>query len=207
MSKQEIRMELVTSEDSGDIVVSVTGLAPIPVARTGKSACRELGGGPLMRIRTTVSEATSDQLLLAQDLFIDALRARWGEWFNTADSDVLDDAAEPVIAINRRGERVVTLLAEGQWPDDEDEVSVRLTRAVFDGTGLAVIWTVRSTKPPAPEPVQEDPVEETVADPVDELADQVAEDLKLKKLKKKSKAAKRLKALIAALESDSDSDY
>lgn len=202
MSKQEIRLELVKSVN-GDIEVSVTGLAPIPVVRQSKSACRSAGAGALMRIRTTVDEATADHLLLSQDLFIDNLRERWSEWFNAADEDILEDAAEPVVAINRRGERTVTLLADGLWPEDEDEVSVRLTRALFDGTGLAVIWTVRSTKPPAPEPV---PEPETTPEPEAEPP-APADDKKLQKAKKKEKRAKALAdAIAAALNLDSDSD-
>lgn len=202
MSKQEIRLELVKSVN-GDIEVSVTGLAPIPVVRQSKSACRSAGAGSLMRIRTTVDEATADHLLLSQDLFVDNLRERWSEWFNAADEDILDDAAEPVVAINRRGERTVTLLADGHWPEDEDEVSVRLTRAVFDGTGLAVIWTVRSTKPPAPEPV---PEQEPETEPSPEPEVPAVDDKKLLKARKKERRAKALADAIAAALNMDDSD-
>lgn len=208
MSQQQIRLKLEHS-DAGAVTVAVAGLAPISLLRHGKSACRP-AGELLMRVRTTVDEATADQLLLAQELFGDAMRERWGDWFKAADEDVLDDALEPVVAINRRGERTATLLADGSWPDDEDEVSVRLTRAVFDGTGLAVVWTVRSTKPSAPEPEPEPERE-----PAAELAPDAEEaskdvDRKLRKAKKLKKHDKRVAAIAAAitaaLDVDSDSD-
>jgi len=156
MSQQEIRLALDDNHPSGGgLSVLVSGLAPIELSRIGKSSFRPLAEPPGMgRVRCEVSDDTSQQLLLAQDLFIDALRERWSAWFQSADSDVLDDAAEPVIALDRRGSRVATLLVEGTWPEDEPEVSARLTRAVFDGTGLAVVWTLRSLRPP-PEPEQE----------------------------------------------------
>jgi outer membrane biosynthesis protein TonB len=214
MSKQEIRIKLVESA-TGDIEVAVTGLAPVSVTRQSKSACRSAGASGLMRIRTTVDEATADHLLLAQEIFVGAMRDRWSEWFKTADEDILDDAAEPVVSINRNGMRTVTLLADGIWPEDEEEVSVRLTRAVFDGTGLAVIWTVRSTKPPAPEPVPE-PVPEAVPEPEQEAvqepvsAPEAVSEKDEKRLLKAKKAKKRAKAIAAAvaaaLNFDSDSD-
>lgn len=208
MSKQEIRIKLVESAN-GDIEVAVTGLAPVSVTRQSKSACRSAGAPGLMRIRTTVDEATADHLLLAQELFIGAMSERWDEWFKTADKDVLDDAAEPVVAIKRGGQRTVTLLADGHWPEDEDEVSVRLTRAVFDGTGLAVIWTVRSTKPPAPEPEPE-AVPEPEPEPEPVSAPDAVSEKDEKRLLKAKKAKKRAKAIAAAvaaaLNLDSDSD-
>jgi outer membrane biosynthesis protein TonB len=216
MSKQEIRLELVKSKASGTVVVAVSGLAPIPLSRKGKSVCRP--AGEFMRVRTTVDEAAADKLLLAQELFSGVMRERWSDWFEAADEDILEDASEPVVAINRRGERTVTLLADGAWPDDEDEVSVRLTRAVFDGTGLAVVWTVRSTKPPAPEPVPEpepeaavepdaEPVAEAEAESVADVKEDEKRLLKARKAKKNDKRAKAIAAaLAAALNFDSDSD-
>lgn len=198
MSKQEIRIDMqADAPEDSPIRLAVSGLAPVTVTRSSKSTCRPVDPAlNLFRVRTVVDAEASDYLLMAQELFVDALRSDWTRFFAESSIDVLDDASEPVVSINRAGDRVVTLLTEGEWPNDVDEVSLRLTGAVFDGAGLAVVWTLVLPKP-VPEP-------ELVSQPEPEPVPQ--QDLRRQRKERKKRIAREAAAAAAALAALSDSD-
>ncbi len=205
MSRQEIALTM--TQDGDTLHVAVSGLAPFAVARTSRSVCRGAGDG-LFRVRTTVSDETSALLLLSQELFIDAVRERWSDWFTGADTGILDDAAEPVISITGRGERVATLLSDAEWPDQADEVSLRLTGARFDGGGLAVIWTMRApeskpkAEPEAPAAAANSDALNLVPEPVFPDEPGPESDVQRKRRERRERLARKIAAALEDSEPD-----
>lgn len=202
MSKQEIRIDMqADAPENGPIRLDVSGIPPVTVKRSSKSTCRPVDPAlNMFRVRTLVDVEASDYLLTAQELFVDALRSDWTRFFAEASIDVLDDASEPVVSINKAGDRVVTLLTEGEWPNDVEEVSLRLTGAVFDGVGLAVVWTL--VLPEKPQPEEPEP-------PAEDTQPEVAvteEDKKRMRRERKKRIAREAAAAAAALAALSDSE-
>ena len=166
----------------------------------------------LRRIRVIVDEETSQTFRTMEELFVDAAKDQWSSWFKTEPSDI-DDMCTPVISINRKGEHVATIMAEGEWDKDEAEVSCRLTGAVFDHEGFTLIWKLVSLKPePEPEPEHEpepepEPEPEAEQDPVPQKPQKKA-TLDRKALKEREIRAieRRARKQIAAIMEDMDSD-
>ena len=208
MASQKITLKVRRGAESA-VLIDVQGLAPVMIARAeGGLRCVPVGS-EFHRIRVVVPQDTADLLLTMQELFIDALKEEWQRWFKDSSEDVIEDAAVPVINVRKNGERVATLLADGCWPDSLDEVSCRLSRAVFDGEGLTIVWKllVPTLALAAPEPSNEpEPEAEAEPEPEPEAEPEAEANKKDARREKRAKERRALRKLMARLLDDTDSE-
>lgn len=208
MASQKISLQVRrgSSDPGSPVLIDVQGLAPVMIARSQGGVRCVAVGSEFHRIRVHVPQETADLLLTMQELFIDALKEEWPRWFKDESEDVLEDAAVPVINVRKNGDRVATLLADGSWPDHLDEVSCRLSRAVFDGEGLTIVWKllVPTLALAAPAPEAEAAVE--VDAPEVDAPEVVGTADKNARREKRAKERRMLRKMMARLLEDTDSD-